>query len=150
MNYKNNKGVTGVDLSVALIVFVLFVGLVSSIAYNFNMSSKAVNRKAIATDIAINKIETLKNKKGNELNTATTTEYANNDGNITAEGITGPYEIITEIKDYKETNYYNNLSQSEKENIQANVIAIVKVTVKYNVGKRSESIDISTAIAKGD
>lgn len=139
MKLRDNKGVTGADLSVALIVIVLFVGIISALVYNFGMASKAVNRKATATNIAISKIEELK-----AINTAEQYDDLQNEGPIYKDesGQTvqkGPYKVTTQITKYSDL----------KQGLQ-DVIKIAKVTVEYSVGKENESIDISTVITKGE
>ena len=139
MKLKDNKGVTGADLSVALIVIVLFAGIISALVYNFGMASKAVNRKATATNIAISKIEELK-----AINTAEQYDnlpaqeiiYKNESGQTVQ---SGPYKVTTQITKYSDL----------KQGLQ-DVIKIAKVTVEYSVGKENESLDLSTVITKGE
>lgn len=143
MNIRNNKGVTGVDLSVALIIIVLFVGLIIMLVNNFGVSTKGINRTTIATNIAIVKIEELKSLEYDTLN-GTTVEYKDENGITQA---SAPYKVTTEITKYIDSEYVNNLSDEEKEKMQ-DVIKIVKVTVEYKVGNKNENIDISTVITK--
>lgn len=143
MNLRNNKGVTGVDLSVSIVIIVLFVGLIASLVYNFGVASKGVNRTSIATNIAISKIEQLKSEDYEDLQ-GKTTEYKDENG-VTQEN--APYKVTTEIIKYSESDYVKNLSEIQKEELQ-DVIKIVKVIVEYKVGNRNESIDINTVITK--
>ena len=163
MKLRSNKGVTGVDLSIALIIIVLFVGLVSTLSYNYVKTSRSVNRKAIATDIAIRKIEELKQTPYDDIleiapDAPEGIQYADKEGTILSSG-TGPYQIITEIRKY---------SNTDIENLQ-DVMKIVTVRVVFNdrvadsaggntevynstsrIGNRKDSIEISTVITKGD
>ena len=128
-----------IHLSVALIVIVLFVGIISALVYNFGMASKAVNRKATATNIAISKIEDLKAINTEEQYDnlpAIDTIYKNETGETVDNG---PYKVTTQITKYSD----------QKQGLQ-DVIKIAKVTVEYSVGKENESIDISTVITKGE
>lgn len=163
MKYRNNKGITGIDVSVALIIIVIFVGIVTTIVYNFTVSSRKINRKAMATDIAIAKIENLKQAYIADENTGTeegtTTEYAElneSSGNVTfysfASGTTTPYTVetkITKYANYNESSYINNLTPEEKSAIQ-NLIKIVEVKVTYSIGNRDENVVIKTAITRED
>ena len=56
---KNNKGVIGVDVGVAILIFIMFVGVITMLFYNTSMSSIATERKATATDIAVRVIENI-------------------------------------------------------------------------------------------
>lgn len=143
MNLRNSKGVTGVDLSVALVIMVVFIGLIATLVYNFGISSKDVNRTAVATNIAISKIEELKREDYDNLQ-GTTTEYKDENGENKTNA---PYKVTTEITRYVDSDYASNLSTEEKNSLQ-DVIKIVKVAVEYKVGKKSESIDISSVITK--
>ena len=169
MNYRNNKGVTGVDISVALIIIVLFVGIISSLVYNFAISSRNINRKATATNIAIYKIEKIKQDfiSNNGITTPDNSndilyEYAQlNDatGEVTlydasTDAYKTPYSVVTKITkfaDYTDSSYIQNLSLEDKNRIrQDNLLKIVDVTVSYSVGNKEENIQIKTAITRED
>ncbi|MBR3162710.1 MAG: hypothetical protein IKF17_01240 [Clostridia bacterium] len=144
MKFRGNKGITGIDISVSLIIFVLFVSLITTLVYNFAVASRNVNRKAVATDIAIKKIEELKQTPYDQIleideENPQATQYADKDGVILASG-SGPYKIITDIEKY---------TNDDIENIQ-DVLKIVKVRVVYNAQNREESIEISTVITRED
>lgn len=139
MNLRNNRGVTGADISVALIVVVLFVGIIATLAYNFQVTSKSVSRKAMATNIAISKIEDIKESVNDSTsydNLQGSTEYKDKNG-VTADK--GPYTVVTEIVKYSDL----------KQGLQ-DVIKIVKVTVSYSVGNQEETIDLSTTVTRGE
>lgn len=167
MKFRNNKGITGVDLSVALIIIVLFVGIISSLVYNFAISSRNINRKATATNIAIAKIENIKhdfinNEEDIGTEEGTKREYANineSTGEITyynayTEASKTPYLVetkITKFAHYDESSYIQSLSPSDKNRIlEENLLKIVDVTVSYSIGNKEENIQIKTAITRED
>ena len=92
---------------------------------------------------AISKIEELKREDYDNLQ-GTTTEYKDENGENKTNA---PYKVTTEITRYVDSDYASNLSTEEKNSLQ-DVIKIVKVAVEYKVGKKSESIDISSVITK--
>ena len=151
MKLKNNKGITGIDISVSLVIIVLFVGIVSSLLYNFVISSKDIDRKGTATDIAIQVIENIKQMEYEDIkedsNGGITPDYINTyfkakTGNQENKIEIKPgYDIKINIENYKEKTNDNSLQD---------VLKIVKVTVNYSIGKRQQSIDISTTITKED
>ena len=49
MNVKSQKGFTGIDITIAIIVITLFVSIISVVFYNITISSKKVERKTEAT-----------------------------------------------------------------------------------------------------
>ena len=60
MNVKSQKGFTGIDITIAIIVITLFVSIISVVFYNITISSKKVERKTEATYIAQDVIEKIK------------------------------------------------------------------------------------------
>ncbi|MBR3249301.1 MAG: hypothetical protein IKF83_01215 [Clostridia bacterium] len=146
MDYRNNRGITGVDISVALVIVVLFVGLIATIAYNFSVTSQGINRKSEAINIAIQKVEELKNTAYSDLQSGTNTEYKDKDGQTVSNGA---YRITTEITRYVDSSYVSNLTAEEKSKI-SDIIKIVKVTVNYTVNGQEKDVQLSTVITKGD
>ena len=60
MNVKSQKGFTGIDITIAIIVITLFVSIISVVFYNITISSKKIERKTEATYIAQDVIEKIK------------------------------------------------------------------------------------------
>ena len=151
MKLRDNKGITGVDISVSLIIIVLFVGIISSLLYNFVISSRNIDRKGTATDIAIQVIENIKQMDYEDIredsNGGITVDYINTyfrekTGNQENKiDVKTGYDTIINIKNYKEEVGDNSLQD---------VLKIVKVTVSYSIGNRQQSIDIGTTITKED
>ena len=149
MKYRNNKGFTGVDISISLIIIVLFVSILASLLYNYTTASKDVNRKATATNIAILKIEEIKQSDSydtlEQLYEKTNEKLdIDENGQIKQEG---PYLVTTRIQKYSESKYTDNLSLEEKSNLK-DLLKIATVTVKYSSGNNEESVELSTVITK--
>ena len=148
MNFRNNKGFTGVDISVSLIVIVLFVSIIATLLYNFGITSKAVNRKATATDIAILKIEEIKQSNNYDTLEQDFAGIENLDLDENGQIIQGgPYTVTISVEKYIDSKYMQNLTTEEKNNMK-DVIKIVTVMVEYTVGNNKEGFDISTVITK--
>ena len=60
MKLKNNKGFTGVDVAVSLVILLIFISFVAALFYNVSNTSKRIERKTQATNIAIEFIEAMK------------------------------------------------------------------------------------------
>ena len=58
---KSEKGYTGVDIVISVIVLFIFVSIIATLSYSFNSSAKEIELKSKATEIAITQIETMKN-----------------------------------------------------------------------------------------
>lgn len=55
MKFYSEKGYTGVDIAISVIVIFIFVSLISFLIYRFNSSAKEVELKSEATSIALKK-----------------------------------------------------------------------------------------------
>lgn len=130
MNFKSEKGLTGIDITVAVIVLTLFVAIITSLFYSINLTSLAIERKKEATSIAIKIIEELKVTDFNLLEKQEKAEYYKN-----AEG--------------KETPYYKEVIITDYADMEGNTDKVKglvkKVTVKmsFKVGKNTESVEFS-------
>ena len=60
MKFYSEKGYTGVDIAISVIVIFIFVSLISFLIYRFNSSAKEVELKSEATSIAVEEIEKVK------------------------------------------------------------------------------------------
>lgn len=133
MNLKNNKGFTGIDISVATIVFIVFASIISMLFYNVAVSSKKIERKTVATNLCIEIIEALKESPFDKL---TKTEEASMDietlQTISGKTINLPNGYVPKIiiEDYKEEN----------------VIKILRVTISYKENNKNEEITIETLV----
>lgn len=124
MNFRNNKGFTGIDISVSVIIILILIPTIFGIVYNMQKTRVKTERQAEAVDIATNVLETVKN-----------TEYEE------VTGSTYSYEGKNKV-------HYNVAIEVQKmpnENVE-DLLKKVKVTVTYPIGNETKSIDISTLI----
>ena len=56
MKIRSEKGFTGIDISVAVVVAFLFITIISLLVYRVNSTSKAISLRSDATYLAINEI----------------------------------------------------------------------------------------------
>ena len=56
MNLKNDRGIAGVDIAVSLVILLIFVSLIAGLFYNISNTSKKLDKKTEATNLAINTI----------------------------------------------------------------------------------------------
>lgn len=145
MKFKNNKGFTGVDVAVSLVILLVFVSFIAALFYNLANTSKRIERKAQATNIAIEVIEALKatpfeklqnNPKLNEtLNIETFNE-------LTGKNLSIPngYSVKYSIKNP------NNSDGSESIEM-GQVIKMLSVDVDYTLGNgTTETVKIETLV----
>lgn len=130
MKIKSEKGVTNIDITVSIILITLFVGIIAALMLNIHANSNAINKKAEATNYAINEIELV---KAADFDTAETLAV---EGNI---GDTGYYKKIT-VTDYA------NLEENKNLNIIQGLVKKVTVEISYREGSEIKTVDISTLI----
>lgn len=133
MNLKNNKGFTGIDISVATIVFIVFASILATLFYNTEITAKKIERKTVATNLCIEIIEALKESPFDKL---TKTEETSMDietlQTISGKTINLPNGYVPKIiiEDYKEES----------------VIKILRVTISYKENNKNEEITIETLV----
>ena len=60
IHIKEEKGVTGIDIAISVIVITIFIALIANLIANINLNSKDIERKTIATSYAVQEIEKIK------------------------------------------------------------------------------------------
>lgn len=138
---KDNKGITGIDATIAVIILMIFIPLVTSLFANIANISKKVERKAIATNIAIQAIETAKQK-------------VNANKNITIGNISNE-----EIFDGTDSKYKyskgNDNTFPKGYDVSVNITKEIKgkgieVIVKYLENSNNEELKLKTTILTGN
>lgn len=133
MKLKSEKGFTGIDMAIAVVVLFIFVSIIAMLSYSINSSAKEINLKSEATAIAVEEIEKLKNKTFDEISQMQGTSQEE----MTGTGKEGFYKTIT-IKDYSEI-------------VQEKVPGLVKqatVTISYQFKAEEKKVELSTIFSK--
>lgn len=60
MVIKEEKGITGIDIAISIVIFTIFISVIANIIANININSNEIERKAKATSYAIQEIEKIK------------------------------------------------------------------------------------------
>lgn len=60
MKFRSEKGYTGVEIAISVIIITIFVSLIAVIISRFNSSANEIRYKEKATTIAIEEIEKIK------------------------------------------------------------------------------------------
>lgn len=134
---KQNKGFTAQDIVISIIIIVIFVSIITTLFYNFYLSTSAKNRNAIALNCIIDLIEEAKMLKYDQLDQTKIEELL---GTLKLnKTIPNGYEVTVELQKYNEL---------EGNTDKKDLIKILKVKVQYLVGQKTEKIEISTLITK--
>lgn len=128
---KNEKGLTGVDISIAVVILFIFVSLIAFLTYSINSTSKEMELKNDATNIAIDELEYLKTKTFTELDEMTDEDKA------TKEIKTGFYRTI-EITDPQDLEGGSNRIR--------NIVKQITVNVKYMFKGKEQTVTLSTIV----
>ena len=140
MKVKSEKGITNIDITVSIILITLFVAIIATLMYNINSNSNSVERRSIATNYAINEIESLKAQNFDELEE--TVEPNEFEDILENEKPTGYAKKVTIID-------YANLEENKGDDtIVPGLVKKVTVEISYKDGNTTQTIDLSTVIAK--
>lgn len=60
MIIKEEKGVTGIDIAISVIIITIFIAMIANLIANININSKEIERKTKATSYAVQEIERIK------------------------------------------------------------------------------------------
>ncbi len=128
MKQKNNKGYTGIDVAVAVMILMIFISTISALFYNLSYASKRLERKAIATNMAVNVIEAMKIRGYSNLTVSNNLSLSDIGLKMS---IPNGYKIKKiSVEDYK------NL----------NKIKIISVEIGYTLKSNEQSIKIETLV----
>ena len=150
MIFKNEKGITNIDLTVSIILITVFIALIATIMYTINANFNSIEKRTEATNYAINEIESLKAKNFEDLQdtpTDGTNDFVNiivkeEEGNTAIEKTTGFSKKITIID-------YSNLPENQDDDtILSGLVKKVTVEIAYKDKNRIETVELSTVIAK--
>lgn len=143
MKFYSEKGYTGVDIAISVIVIFIFVSLISFLIYRFNSSAKEVELKSEATSIAVEEIEKVKQdgfEKYDGMNKDTKKDKNGNSlENQKVENKEGFFKTII-VQDYADLD--NN---SEK---IPNLVKKVTVKISYMFQANEQSVELSTILSK--
>ena len=127
---KNEKGYTGVDIAISIVVITIFISLIALLISRFNSGANDIDLKSQATDIAIQEIENIK-ANGMVADTENETEQA-------VDGKDGFYKKIV-IRDY---------ASGDEENKVPGLVKKATVTISYNLKGRKQEVELSTILSK--
>lgn len=141
MFIREEKGITGIDIAISIIVITIFIAMISNLIVNINLNSKDTERKTIAISYAIQEIEKIKSQgyldsyenKGIETEDIIQENDINdNDGNFTG------YHKKILIKDY-------TLIQNDNTK-QKNLVKEITVEISYKLGNKDKTVNLSTYV----
>ena len=142
MLIKEEKGFTGIDIAISLIVITIFIAMIANLISNINLTAQDTNRKTIATSYAVQEIEKIKAKGY--------IEYYDYKG-IKKEDILKEEDIYngSEFTGYNKKvvirDYVLVVNDTTK---KSNIVKEITVNISYKVGNKEKNVKISTYVAK--
>ena len=141
MNFRNNRGSIGVDVSIAFTIILILIPVITGIIININKTNASISRKSQALNIAITCIETFKSYEKEAINeiteekiTLALKEYygiPENDSFIVARDGGIQYKVELSIND----------DESDDTKIKT-----MNVNVIYKIGGKEQTVTLNTSI----
>lgn len=163
---KSEKGFTGVDITIALIIILLLMSIIAILFFNITKTSKTIDRRSNAIYMATEIIEGLKAKEYENVKITGTednwVEVKNGNNNTIHYEINGETITIvenTQIDDgytcyvsiYNYVPQNNNNENPENTNTSnSDLIKVLKVKVEYKVGAEIKNVELTTSIVRED
>ncbi len=126
--FKSNKGFTEADIVIALVIIVLFAGIVVTGIYNIYLIETQISYGAEATQYIISALEYSDKINYEEVTKASIEKYLEN--------IDLPGEYTKEV-------VVTNYNEEEQNKDKQNIIKKVKVAITYNIHGQEEKIEIT-------
>lgn len=142
MLVKEEKGLTGVDIAISIVVMTIFIAMIANLIANINLNTQDIKRKSTATSYAIQEIEKVKaqgyiddyNSKGIDSEDVLKDEdiYSNSE-------FSGYHKKVT-IKDY--------VLVTNNKNKKQDVVKEIMVEMSYKLGGKDKKVTITTYVAR--
>ena len=126
MNFKSERGYTGIDIATSIVILFIFVSLIATLSYNFSSTSKQIELRAEATALAVSEIEQMKNKRLEDIDYRETIEIQE-----------GFFRTITVLD-------YHDIDETKL----AGLVKKVTVQIQYKFHQEIETVELSTIISK--
>lgn len=134
MQIKSNKGVVGTDLSIAVIILVLFITILTTIFYQIGRSNLETKRNAVATDYAVAILE--------KISLMPYDEFIQEDTDLNA--LCSYNEESSEGKIVVSKGYEVNITKSEEDKDKEEYLKEVTVTIRYTVANQEKEVTMTT------
>ena len=140
MNLRQNKGIGLADAIIAVVILMIFTGIIVSISYNIYIGSNFIKRNEQATNYIVELFEYAQGLVYENLDSQVMIDYINNKYE-NAKAIQGEYIEGTE-KQAAYTIFINVTNE------YPNYIKKIDITVMYKLGKKSKTVNMQTLIKK--
>ena len=140
---KDEKGLTGVDIAISLVIVTMFVAIIANLIANINLDTEKMDRKSKALAYAVQEIETRRAtgyiEKYNGMGTSKEGETLKEEDIYNNSEFSGYHKVVS-IKD--------DILVENSGTKTADITKQITVEVFYKLENNEESIKISTYISK--
>lgn len=140
MNLRQKKGIGLADAIIAVVILMIFTGIIVSISYNIYMGSNFIKRNEQATNYIVELFEYAQGLVYENLDSQVMIDYINNKYE-NAKAIQGEYIEGAE----KQAAYTIFINVTDE---YPNYIKKIDITVMYKLGKKSKTVNMQTLIKK--
>ena len=150
MKFKSEKGFTGIDITIALIIVLLFMSLISVLLFNITKSSKSIERESEATYIATAIIESFKSKNYEDIKLTSEvniTNYLDSNNNQIIPVKTSGTVDLNDNRILIEQGYTANVivvNYPEDEDL----VKIITVRVQYKLAAETKTVELNTSVVR--
>ena len=139
MNFRSEKGFTGIDIAVSVVIIFIFISIIAMLSYRINSTSKEIQLKSDAIYVAINEIEDAKSKGLEEFK-----------GRSVADG----NSVVVENVETEKQGYYKTITLLDYTDLDGNadktkdIVKKVTVKITYMYKAKEQSVELSTLLTK--
>jgi len=153
---KNKKGFVASDALIAVLIIILFSGLIATISYNIYLANSSIKRMSKATEYIVKTFEYIDKENYESVNINGLKDYinqnetifniTNNQINITSNNTNEVAEFIGNSENPAYTieiniAYYN---KTEGNTDKLDLVKEITMTVKYKLGNKDQEITMKT------
>lgn len=140
MNLRQNKGIGAADAIIAVVILMIFTGIIISISYNIYVQSNFIKRNEQATNYIVEILEYAQGLVYEDLNSQIVIDYINNKyENVKA--IEGEYIEGT----VRQASYTIFINVTDK---YPDYIKQIDITVMYKLGNKNKTVNMKTLVNK--
>ena len=144
MKIKSEKGYTGIDIAISVMVLSIFVSLIAILSYKINSASKEIELESEATSLAITEIETIKNMSFEEIQDRS---IANGNSQYIPTDTTKETEEIENKQGFFRRVIIEDYADSETDKISG-LVKKITVQIKYMFKGKEQTVELSTIMSK--
>ena len=148
---KEQKGFAASDALIAVLIIVLFSGLIATISYNIYISNSSIKRMSKATNYIVDLFEYIDKINYEDVTKEKLTNYFNNKYYYAEDGTTPKTDAEVKIKEAEEnvhTPFKAEISivkynETEGNTDKLDLVQEITMTVRYKLGNKDQEITMT-------